>query len=440
MTFRKRIDFISNPAGPIKGTIQIPGDKSITHRGIILGAISEGKSIINHYLDSEDIKVTIAIFEEMGVKIERIDNSVEIHGVGLHGLKSQANPLYFGNSGTSARLVAGVLAGQSFNSELLGDESLMTRPMHRIVNPLQMMGADVQCTERGTMPIRISGGKKLMGISYQTPVASAQLKSCLLLTGLYADGRTSITEPVATRDHTERMLRHFGANITKIGPTTHITAGTLHGNIVHVPGDISSASFFIVAACLSPGSDLLLKNVGVNPTRYAVIKILSRMGADIKVRQHENDGAEPVADIRIRYHPLTGIEIPTELVPNAIDEFPAILTAAASAQGDTVLTSVGELRLKESDRIEAMAVGLSRIGIDTQTSKDGIRVKGGTLSGGEICSYGDHRIAMAFSIAGITAVEPVRVQDCCNVNTSFPGFVDACRSVGMKVDVEQVDG
>ncbi len=439
MTSKSRIDFISDPAGPIKGTIQVPGDKSITHRGIILGAISDGKSIVRHYLDSEDIKATIDVFNEMGVKIDRTHDAIEIHGVGLNGLTPPDKPLYFGNSGTSVRLMAGVLAGQSFNSELLGDESLMKRPMGRIVDPLRMMRAEVQCDERGTLPIRITGGKKIIGINYQTPVASAQLKSCLLFAGLYAEGQTSITEPVATRDHTERMLGCFGSNITKTDLTINITAGKMHGSNINVPGDISSAAFFIIAACLSPGSDLLLKNVGINPTRNAVIEILTRMGANISVHQDSNNDAEPVADIRICYQPLTGIEIPIELVPNAIDEFPAILVAAASAQGDTVLTGAEELRQKESDRIEAMADGLSKLGIEALTSNDGIRVKGGTLLGGEISSYRDHRIAMAFTIAGIAAKESVKIQDCVNVNTSFPGFVDVCRSVGMNV-VEQVNG
>jgi len=244
---------------------------------------------------------------------------------------------------------------------------------------------------------------------------------------------------MATRDHTERMLGSFGSNITKTDLTVNITAGKLLGSNINVPGDISSASFFIIAACLSPGSDLLLKNVGINPTRNAVIEILTRMGADISVRQDSNNDAEPVADIRVRYQPLTGIEIPVELIPNAIDEFPAILVAAASAQGDTVLTGAEELRQKESDRIEAIADGLSRLGIEALTSNDGIRVTGGTLLGGEISSYGDHRIAMAFTIAGIAAKDSVKIQDCVNVNTSFPGFVDVCRSVGMNV-VEQVNG
>jgi 3-phosphoshikimate 1-carboxyvinyltransferase len=436
MTETTRINFISHPAGPLQGRLRVPGDKSISHRAIIFGAIADGVTTISGLLESEDILATAGVFREMGVRINSQNGQVTVHGAGLHGLQAPRRSLYFGNSGTSVRLLAGILAGQPFDTELIGDESLMQRPMRRIVAPLQEMGADVQCSERGTLPLRIRGGRKIKAISYRLPVASAQLKSCLLLAGLHAGGTTRIMEPVPTRDHTERMLPAFGGRIARDGDTIALTPGPLKAAAINVPADISSAAFFIVAASICPGADVLLEKVGVNPTRHAVIEILERMGADIHVKHLENIGAEPVADIRVRYRPLNGIHIPPDLVPIAIDEFPAILIAAACARGTTVLSDAAELRVKESDRIEAMAEGLRRLGIDVATSRDGMTVTGGDLRGGEINSFGDHRIAMAFAVAAVRAGGPVKILDCINVNTSFPGFVDTAHAAGMRIEVE----
>ena len=431
------INYLCYPAGPLQGRLRVPGDKSISHRAIIFGAIADGDTTVNGLLESADTIATADVFREMGVHIENQDGRVVVHGAGIRGLKSPRQPLYFGNSGTSVRLLAGVLAGQPFNSELIGDKSLMQRPMRRIVGPLREMGADIQCSETGTLPLRIRGGNRLQAINYQMPVASAQLKSCLLLAGLYANGITRIIEPGLTRDHTERMLPAFGCKITRDGDTIALTPGSLKSTSIDVPGDISSAAFFIVAASICPGSDVVLERVGINPTRHAVIEILERMGADIRIETLEHIGAEPVADIHIKYRPLNGIKIPPSLVPIAIDEFPAILIAAASARGVTILSEAAELRVKESDRIEAMADGLGRVGIEVATSRDGISVTGGTITGGVVNSFGDHRIAMAFAAAALHASNPIKILDCVNVNTSFPDFVNIGASVGMKIDIEE---
>jgi 3-phosphoshikimate 1-carboxyvinyltransferase len=312
--------------------------------------------------------------------------------------------------------------------------------MKRIADPLRQMGVELECTEQGTLPVRIRAGNRLRGIAYDMPVASAQLKSCLLLAGLYAEGRTRVCEPAITRDHTERMLSAFGAKLSRENNCIEIVPGELQATSINVPADISSAAFFLVAASICPGSDLLLKNVGINPTRSAVIDILSKMGAEIRFERTQESGAEPVADIRVKHAPLQGIEIPPDLVPVAIDELPVIMVAAASARGDTVLTNAAELRVKESDRIEAMANGLSRLGIKVSTRKDGMTVTGGPLTGGEVDSFGDHRIAMAFAVAALNAKEPVRVKDTLNVNTSFPGFVDMASAVGMTIRTEPGHG
>ena len=439
MQEHKRIDYISRPVQTLKGRITVPGDKSVSHRAIIFGAIAEGETRVTGFLDSADTIVTADVFREMGVRIDRTEDKLTVYGVGLRGLKPPRAPLYFGNSGTSVRLLSGVLAGQKFNSELIGDESLMQRPMRRVVLPLKEMGADLECTEKGTLPMRIRGRRKLTGIRYATPVASAQLKSCLFLAGLYAEGNTTIIEPAVTRDHTERMLPGFGCKITRTANSVTLQPGRLTGTQVNVPGDISSAAFFLVAASICPGSAIVLENIGINPTRHAVIEILRLMGADIRVEEIVKDGIEPVANIHVNYRPLTGIEIPSHLVPIAIDEIPAVLIAAACAQGDTVLKDAAELRVKESDRIEAMASGLTCLGIKTETRPDGMLVTGGKLQGGTVESFGDHRIAMAFTVAACRADAPVRIKDCINVNTSFPGFVDRANSVGMNVAIEQTD-
>jgi len=438
MSEQKRIDYRSHAAGALTGSLTLPGDKSISHRAIIFGAIADGITTINDYLDSADIVATIDVFRAMGVKIDKQVQQITVEGRGLHGLQRPVHPLYFGNSGTSVRLLAGLLCGQKFDTELIGDESLMTRPMRRIVSPLQQMGATIECSDSGTLPIRISGGQTLKAINYHTPVASAQLKSCLLLAGLYADGITRIVEPAITRDHTERMLPGFGIRVTSSDRVTELHPGQLRGIDIRIPGDISSAAFFLVAASICPGSDIILQNVGINPTRDAVIEILRLMGADIQVEIQNQQQIETVANIRVRYRPLKGIDIPSRLVPIAIDEFPAIVIAAACAEGQTILSDAAELRVKESDRIESMAEGLTRLGITVQTKPDGMIVTGGKLQGGEVNSFGDHRIAMAFAVAGLRASTAVTVHDCINVNTSFPDFISKARSAGMQIDV--IDG
>jgi len=431
-----RVDYVSYPAGALRGTLQVPGDKSISHRAIILGAIAEGQTRISGFLESADTLITAEVFREMGVRIERDGEETVVHGAGLHGLMAPAGPLYFGNSGTSVRLLAGLLCGQPFSTRLEGDASLSARPMQRIVEPLRKMGAGIQCSPDGTLPLEITGGNTLRGIRYALPVASAQLKSALLLAGLYAGGSTRLVEPAVTRDHTERMLADFAGQLSCTGNTIELHPGPLRACTVHVPGDISSAAFFLVAAVICPGSDLILKNVGINPTRNAVLEILSLMGADLTVKKKRSASAEPLADIHVRHCPLSGIRIPPELVPVAIDEFPAILATAACAAGETVLDNASELRVKESDRIEAMAAGLSRLGIQVVTRPDGITVTGGSLQGGEVDSFGDHRIAMAFAVAAARAAGPVKIHNCANVATSYPGFVEAGRGVGMRIDIE----
>lgn len=440
MQSKKRTDYLSTPVHSLRGRITVPGDKSVSHRAIIFGALAEGETHITGFLDSADTIATADVFREMGVRIDRSADQMTVHGVGLRGLKPPQRPLYFGNSGTSVRLLSGVLAGQHFNSECIGDESLMQRPMRRVVVPLQAMGADLECSEAGKLPLRIRGGRKLSGITYSTPVASAQLKSCLLLAGLYAQGNTTIIEPAVTRDHTERMLPGFGCKITVSANSVTLQPGRLKATEVRVPGDISSAAFFLVAASICPGSEIVLENIGINPTRHAVIEILRLMGADIRVETIGKHSIEPVANIHVTYRPLVGIAIPTHLVPIAIDEIPAILIAAAYAKGDTVLRDAAELRVKESDRIEAMADGLARLGIKAVTRPDGMVVSGGGVHGGTVDSYGDHRIAMAFAVSAIGATAPVRINDCINVNTSFPGFVPVANSIGLNIAIEQSDG
>ena len=434
-----RIDYVSSPAGPLTGDLSVPGDKSISHRAVMLGAIADGNTRIKRILKSADTIATVNVFRDMGVQIDEIDNEMIVHGVGYSGLKEALKPLYFGNSGTSVRLMTGILAGQKFDSILTGDESLSKRPMQRIAIPLTKMGADVEYSETGTLPLTIKGNRKLKAISYELPVASAQLKSCLLLAGLYADGNLEIIVPIVTRDHTERMLRCFGANLTYHDNSIKLAPCPLRGTQIDIPGDLSSAAFFIVAATINPGSDIVLNNIGVNPTRRAVIDILILMGANISVDVLDDSSDEPVANIHVRSSELKGIEIPTELVSIAIDEFPCIMIAAAYAKGKTNLRNATELRVKESDRIDAIADGLERIGIEVSTREDGITVKGGPVRGGEVESYGDHRIAMAFTVAAIGAEKPIKINDCINVNTSFPDFVKIAGSIGLNIEIQETN-
>jgi 3-phosphoshikimate 1-carboxyvinyltransferase len=434
--------FVVQPGGALRGEARVPGDKSISHRAVMLGALAEGTTRVKGFLEGEDALATVAAFRAMGVEIQGPDNGeVVLHGVGLNGLKAPQRPLDVGNAGTGMRLLAGLLAGQTFDSELTGDESLRGRPMGRVMTPLAQMGARIESEEGGRPPLRISGGSELKPINYELPMASAQVKSCVLLAGLYAGGTTSVTEPAPTRDHTERMLGGFGYAVTVEGKRVSLEGGgKLTACEIDVPADISSATFFLVGAAIAPGSDVLLTHVGINPTRIGVINILRLMGADLTLQNEREVGGEPVADIRVRYAPLKGIEIPLDQVPLAIDEFPALFIAAACAEGETVLTGAEELRVKESDRIAAMAEGLDTLGVKNTVLEDGIRIRGGAIggtpAGQEIRTFHDHRIAMSFAIAGLVAQEPVVVLDCDHVATSFPGFDTLASGLGLKISAQ----
>jgi len=439
------VTYIASPAGSLSGSFRVPGDKSISHRSIMLGSLAEGTTEVSGFLEGEDSLATLQAFRDMGVVIEGPHRGrVTIHGVGLHGLQTPPNALYLGNSGTSMRLLAGLMAGQSFDVEMSGDESLSKRPMGRVADPLKLMGAVVETAEAGRPPIKVFGAGKLKGIHYDLPMASAQVKSCVLLAGLYAEGETSVTEPAPTRDHTERMLKGFGYDVQVDGSTVTLqSGGKLTATSIDVPADISSAAFFMVAASIAPDSDITLEHVGINPTRIGVINILRAMGGNIEVLNEREVGGEPVADIRIRSAQLKGIHIPEDQVPLAIDEFPALFIAAACAEGETILTGAEELRVKESDRIQAMVDGLVTLGVDARGTEDGavIQGKGGqgmgapVFGGGEIVTHHDHRIAMSFAIASVRAAEPIIVLDCANVATSFPDFVGLANNAGLQLDV-----
>jgi len=430
--------FLANPGGNLTGQLRVPGDKSISHRSIMLGSLAEGTTEVEGFLEGEDALATIQAFRDMGVVIEGPHQGrVTVHGVGLHGLQAPPGPIYLGNSGTSMRLLAGLLAAQPFDTTLSGDASLTKRPMNRVAKPLREMGAVIETAAEGRPPLTIRGGQKLSGMHYDMPMASAQVKSCLLLAGLYAAGQTSVTEPAPTRDHTERMLQGFGYPVRVEGSTATVEPGhKLNAAQIEVPADISSAAFFMVAASIAEGSDVTLEHVGINPTRTGVIDILKLMGADIELSNQREVGGEPVADIRVRAAQLKGIEIPEALVPLAIDEFPVLFVAAACAQGRTVLRGAEELRVKESDRIQVMADGLQTLGVKAAPTPDGIVIEGGPMGGGEVWAHGDHRIAMSFSVAGLRASAPIRIHDCANVATSFPNFLALAERAGMRVSVE----
>lgn len=430
-----RLNFVSHPVNSINGTIIVPGDKSISHRSIIFGAIAKGSTVIDGFLDGEDCLATLKAFKTMGVHIEGpTEQRVVIHGVGKYGLKKPSQIIDCGNSGTSMRLLAGLLAAQKFDSELTGDESLLKRPMLRISKPLTEMGA-VIVTNDGKPPIKIKGDQELKAIEYMMPEASAQVKSCILLAGLYAVGTTSITESGVSRDHTERMLKTFSYPLDVDGKTIKVAAkGECQGTNITVPGDISSAAFFIVAATVIPDSDVLIRNVGINPTRTGIIHILLEMGANITILNQRFYGEEPVADLRIKSSALKGITISESMVPLAIDEFPIIFIAAACAEGQTILHGAKELRVKESDRIGAMAKGLEQLGINTQVFDDGIQIDGGVLQGGVVDSLGDHRIAMSFAIAGAVARQKITILNCANVATSFPNFIKTANTLDFRIE------
>jgi 3-phosphoshikimate 1-carboxyvinyltransferase len=430
------LTFVIEPGGALRGRIRVPGDKSISHRAIMLGALADGVTTIDGFLEGEDCLATLRAFRAMGVRIDGPERGrVTVDGVGLRGLRAPDEPLDMGNSGTSMRLMSGILAGQAFDTVLTGDASLNRRPMRRVTEPLAQMGARIESAKGGTAPLRIRGGQRLTGIDYKLPMASAQVKSCLLLAGLYAESITRITEPAPTRDHTERMLEGFGYPVAREGGrTVAVTGGgRLTGTEIDVPADMSSAAFFLVGASIAPGSDLVLEHVGVNPTRTGAIDILRLMGADIELLNPRLAGGEPVADLRVRHAPLRGIRIPEHLVPLAIDEFPVLFVAAACADGETVLTGAEELRVKESDRIQVMADGLAALGIAAAPTPDGIVIRGGAPSGWTLDSHGDHRIAMSFAVAAMRARGSIRVRDCANVNTSFPGFTALAREAGLAV-------
>lgn len=426
--------FLCSPGGVLSGSIRVPGDKSISHRSIILSSIADGVSRISGFLEGEDSLNTLKSFQTMGVVIDHNADQIVVHGVGLNGLKAPTRKLDMGNSGTAMRLLLGLLAGQGFDSELKGDESLSTRPMNRVIKPLESMGAKIGSQDGGTAPLSIKGDSHLKAIDYDLPMASAQVKSCILLAGLYAEGETVVREPAPTRDHSERMLRGFGCNVISNGNEIRMAGlQSLRATDIDVPADISSAAFFMVAASIAKGSQIKLEHVGVNPTRTGVIDILRLMGADIVLDNQKDVGGEPVADITVRSARLKGIVIPEELVPLAIDEFPVLFVAAACADGETILTGAEELRVKESDRIQVMADGLNIIGIDAQSTTDGIRIRGGQLGGGEVQSHGDHRIAMAFSVASLCADAEIKISNCANVDTSFPGFVELASNAGLRI-------
>jgi 3-phosphoshikimate 1-carboxyvinyltransferase len=436
--------FSIQPGGCLQGPLQVPGDKSISHRSIMLGALAEGETRITGFLEGEDALATLGAFRRMGVAIEGPDDGrVLVRGVGLRGLREPDGPLDMGNSGTSMRLLCGLLAGQNFPVTLIGDASLTRRPMRRVTEPLRRMGALVETSPQGTAPLHIRPSGALRGIHYAMPVASAQVKSSVLLAGLYAEGETCVAEPAPARDHTELMLRGFGYPVRTSGGQTCLSGGGhLTGVELEIPGDISSAAFFLVGASIAEGSDLTLSNVGMNPTRTGILHILRAMGANIEIGNRREAGGEPVADLRVRAAPLHGIRIPADQVPLAIDEFPALFVAAACSQGETLLTGAEELRVKESDRIHVMADGLAALGVDVEPRPDGIRIRGaglGAMLGARsattaVDSHGDHRIAMSFAVAALRTLGPIEVRDCANVNTSFPGFADLARRAGLAIE------
>lgn len=436
-------------AKTFQGKFTVPGDKSVSHRSIMFGAIAEGTTHVTGFLEGEDALATLQAFRDMGVSIEGPKNGeVTIHGVGMQGLKAPAGPIYMGNSGTSMRLLAGMLSAQQFDSVMTGDASLTKRPMERIAKPLREMGAQIQTTgERGTPPVSITGTQALKGIHYDLPMASAQVKSGILLAGLWAEGETSVTEPEPTRDHTERMLRAFGYEVITEGNRISLQGGgKLVGTDIQVPSDISSAAFFMVGAAITENSDVTLEAVGINPTRTGVIEILKQMGADLSVENERIAGGEPIADIRIRgSRTLKGIHVPEDQVPLAIDEFPALFIAAACAEGQTVLTGAAELRVKESDRIQVMADGLKTMGIDCTPTDDGIIIQGkgkagdwsAIFTGGEIESHHDHRIAMSFSMAGLRTSGEIKIVGTETVATSFPTFTELAGVAGLNIQVTE---
>lgn len=427
-----RLDWSSSrPGQPLRGNVRVPGDKSVSHRALMLAAIADGESRISGFLEGEDTRATAAVLAQLGVRIETPSAGERVvHGVGLHGLRGSSQSLDCGNAGTGMRLLTGLLAGQAFDSTLIGDASLSKRPMRRVTDPLALMGARID-TRDGLPPLRVHGGQPLHGIRYELPVASAQVKSALLLAGLYGIGETEIIEPHPTRDYTERMLAAFGWPIAFEPGRAKLDGGhVLHATDVNVPADFSSAAFFLVAASIVPGSALHLPAVGLNPRRTGLLHALRLMGADITIEHERESGGEPVGDLLVRHAPLHGVELPESLVPDMIDEFPALFIAASVASGRTVIRGAAELRVKESDRIATMATGLRTLGAAIEETPDGAIIQGGQLGAGSVESHLDHRIAMSFALAGLVASGPVRINDCSHVATSFPGFLELANGCG----------
>lgn len=407
----------------LRGELAVPGDKSISHRAVMFGALAQGDTKISHFLEGADCLSTISCFRKMGIDIDRNGQEILVHGKGLHGLRAPEEILDVGNSGTTTRLISGILSGQSFVSELTGDASIQSRPMKRIMTPLLSMGADiVSLKNNGCAPLRISG-RQLHAIHYNSPVASAQVKSCVLLAGLYADGTTSLTEPVLSRNHTELMLNYFGAEVHSEGTTASIQPQPrLEARDIRVPGDISSAAYFIAAGLLTPGSEILLKNVGINPTRDGMLRVCRDMGADITLLNVNEEG-EPTADLLVRTSSLHGVTVGGEIIPSLIDELPMIAVMAAFAEGTTIIKDAQELKVKESDRIQVMADNLKRMGADIEPTDDGMIIHGGRpLKGTQIDSFSDHRVAMSFAVAGTICDGPLSITDGGCVNISYPGF------------------
>ena len=432
-----RLIFTVRPGGVLRGAASAPGDKSISHRAVMLGGVADGVTRVTGYLDSADVRATVAAMRAMGVRIDASGGELTIEGRGGQSLAPPAAPLDMGNSGTAMRLLAGLLAGQRVPATLVGDASLSRRPMGRIIEPLRRMGANVRA-EGGVPPVIVGGSDPLKGIEYRSPVASAQVKSAVLLAALGASGTTRVIEPKLTRDHTERMLRDFGCRI-EFGEGVCQMEGpqALAPRSVAVPGDLSSAAFFLVGSLIAPGGDVTLRNVGVNPTRTGVIDILRLMGAQIKLLDERVRGAEPVADIRAIAGSLRGIEVPENLVSLAIDEFPVIAVAAACASGETRICGAEELRVKESDRIATTAAALRALGGEVIELDDGMIIRGGGLRGGRVDSAGDHRIAMASAIAALACEAPVTIGDCANVATSFPDFVNQAEALGLRIRADE---
>jgi len=420
---------------PLHGELVPPGDKSISHRALILASLAHGESAIEGLLEAEDVKATASACRQLGAEIRTHKGTTLVRGTGDTGLRAPGRILDMGNSGTAMRLLTGVLAAQDFDSELTGDDSLRRRPMRRIVEPLSRMGAKIETTAAGTAPLRIHGNPHLAGIDYHLPVASAQIKSCLLLAGLFAAGSTCVTEPQKSRDHTEKMLPLFGVRLQE--PCCVRGGSRLRAAEIQVPADISSAAFFLVAAAMVPGSELLLRKVGMNATRDGIVRVLQAMGADLHVQEGRMMGEEPVADICIRYTPrIRGVDIPRNWVPSLIDELPALMVLAAVASGTTRIRGAGELRVKESDRLAVMARGLEALGVQATELEDGIEIEGGSVLGGEVDGAGDHRCAMSLCILGQVAAAPVVVRGATHVNTSYPDFADHLLAIGGNVEAQ----